>query len=203
MNIQAWLQLNSKIEFTECFWMHYTHDKHKPQMTCPTGRLNVFNNHHTLPFQAHRTMRQLNSNNICLNRSWEMARWMPGDIVCAVCTQRVLKANIQTNKKDLNEIKWVNIGCFAFQVTENSPLAWVRSWSTGSCGVAKACSLIFSFLLSVVMTSKQGPPTWQQNSFQQRELSFLSHSVWKRTQVLSLMDLNRVTCLFLSLRPEG
>lgn len=41
MNIQAWLQLNSKVEFSECFWMHHKHDKHRPQTTCPPGRLNV------------------------------------------------------------------------------------------------------------------------------------------------------------------
>lgn len=42
MNIQAWLQLNSKTEFSVCFFpLHQEHDKNKLQVTYPKGRLIV------------------------------------------------------------------------------------------------------------------------------------------------------------------
>ena len=103
MNIQAWLQLNSKIEFSECFWMHYKHDKRKPQTACLTGR-QCLKKIPTLPSQVHIKMRQLNCSRIYLDQSWDTAQGMPSHIMCAVFTWRFWKQICGHTKK--SPIKW-------------------------------------------------------------------------------------------------
>lgn len=116
MNIQAWLQLNSEIEFRECFlnapsMTNIGHKRHGPQ-----GDLG-FKENHTLPFQPHIKMRQLNCNNIYLNQSWEMAWWVPNDTICDVNTQRVLKANTYINNKEPNQTSkyFISYDCLYFK----------------------------------------------------------------------------------------
>ena len=77
--------------------MHYKHDRHKPQTPRLTGR-QCLKKIHTLPFQVHIKMRQLNCSNIYLRHG-------PGNAqsyyLCCL-HMKILKANIWTNKKEPN-----------------------------------------------------------------------------------------------------
>lgn len=103
VDIQAWLQLNSKIEFSECFfffffWMHYKLWQTQTSNTM-SHRETVLKKIHTLPFQVHIKMRQLNCSNIYLRHG----PGMPSHIICAVFMRFWKQIYGQTKK---SPIKW-------------------------------------------------------------------------------------------------
>lgn len=116
------------------------------------------------------------------------------------------QAQIQIRKSPIKSNKCLFYqDCFIVQVTENSALVLIETCSRGSCGVTKTPSFASQrspscgvHLILILHGSKALP----HDSKMASKESF-SHKSWQGAQVLSLADLTRVVCSFLSLHPEG